>query len=588
MTSPSQPLNIKSNPRLALGNDSDVQPSSYTPSQGTPDLRALRAQYAGTPPPPNIPLRGAGTPTSRAGAAGASSSATSLLPTPPSNNELSPSPLRPGPQPVSALSATRQTPTGTSSSDSALPAPTPTSIADLDDLPAEEKAKVLARHLVAKEQRTKAATYDAPSKSVAGSVKDAAVISSAATGSDVGLPSSRKSSSSALARVAREDSEPFPIPYDAHGADVTHDIYKWHTDQRRQAATRVRSASVHAGPSQAPHPAFEHIHEPGGFRRNYVLLRANEQGGEEPRILNNFIDFLLLFGHFAGEDLEEDDDDDKDDEENLTPPLDEPLSTGLPDVNERTNLLGSPQVSRSRSRTRRRKNSVSRQGTATVTQAVLMLLKAFVGTGVLFLGRAFLNGGLLFSLVTFTFIAFISLYSFLLLVKTKFVISGSFGDIGGTLYGPWMRYLILGSIVVSQMGFVAAYTIFVAENLQAFAMGVTNCLKLVPVQHLILVQLVVFLPLVLVRDLAKLSSTALVADAFILVGLVYIFGSEVAIIAQQGVAEVKMFNPRDFSLFVGTAVFSFEGIGLVIPITDAMREPHKFPKALTGVMVFLL
>jgi len=77
----------------------------------------------------------------------------------------------------------------------------------------------------------------------------------------------------------------------------SHDIYKWHTDQRRQVA-RIRSQSF-AGPSQAPHPAFEHIHEPGGFRRNYVLLRANEQGTEEPEILNNFIDFLLLFGHFV-------------------------------------------------------------------------------------------------------------------------------------------------------------------------------------------------------------------------------------------------------------------------------------------------
>jgi proton-coupled amino acid transporter len=77
----------------------------------------------------------------------------------------------------------------------------------------------------------------------------------------------------------------------------SHDIYKWHTDQRRQTG-RVRSQS-YAGPSQVPHPAFEHIHEPGGFRRNYVLLRANEQGTEEPQILNNFIDFLLLFGHFV-------------------------------------------------------------------------------------------------------------------------------------------------------------------------------------------------------------------------------------------------------------------------------------------------
>lgn len=39
-------------------------------------------------------------------------------------------------------------------------------------------------------------------------------------------------------------------------------------------------------------------------------------------------------------------------------------------------------------------------------------------------------------------------------------------DIGGTLYGPWMRYAILTSITISQIGFVAAYTIFVSENLR--------------------------------------------------------------------------------------------------------------------------
>lgn len=37
-------------------------------------------------------------------------------------------------------------------------------------------------------------------------------------------------------------------------------------------------------------------------------------------------------------------------------------------------------------------------------------------------------------------------------------------DIGGFLYGPWFRYTILASIAISQLGFVATYTIFVAEN----------------------------------------------------------------------------------------------------------------------------
>jgi len=73
---------------------------------------------------------------------------------------------------------------------------------------------------------------------------------------------------------------------------------------------------------------------------------------------------------------------------------------------------------------------------------------------------------MLFSAVTLILIALISLFSFLLLVETKSVVPGSFGHIGGTIYGKWMRRAILTSVVVSQLGFVAAYTIFVAENLQ--------------------------------------------------------------------------------------------------------------------------
>ncbi len=40
---------------------------------------------------------------------------------------------------------------------------------------------------------------------------------------------------------------------------------------------------------------------------------------------------------------------------------------------------------------------------------------------------SFFNGGLLFSSITLSTVALVSLYSFLLLVKTKFVVSGSFG-----------------------------------------------------------------------------------------------------------------------------------------------------------------
>jgi proton-coupled amino acid transporter len=41
-------------------------------------------------------------------------------------------------------------------------------------------------------------------------------------------------------------------------------------------------------------------------------------------------------------------------------------------------------------------------------------------------------------------------------------------------------------------------------------------------------------------------------------------------------------NPQSFCR---TAVFSFEGIGLVIPIAESMAEPERFPRALSGVMI---
>jgi len=195
---------------------------------------------------------------------------------------------------------------------------------------------------------------------------------------------------------------------------------------------------------------------------------------------------------------------------------------------------------------------------------------------------------MLFSAVTLVVIALVSLLSFLLLVETKTIVPGSFGDIGGVLYGKAMRETILASIVVSQLGFVCAYTIFIAENLQAFIMAITKCKTLLPIQTLIFSQLIVFLPLSFIRNLAKLSVTALVADVFILIGIVYIASNEVAVIAQRGIAEIQWLNEKDFPLLIGTAVFSFEGIGLIIPITDSMQEPRKFPAVLTGVMAFLI
>jgi proton-coupled amino acid transporter len=83
--------------------------------------------------------------------------------------------------------------------------------------------------------------------------------------------------------------------------------------------------------------------------------------------------------------------------------------------------------------------------------------------------------------------------------------------------------------------------------------AITDCARILPIQYLIAVQIVVFLPLALVRNLARLSTTALVADVFIIAGLIYIFGSEAKMMARTGPGHVELFNPKDWTLMIGCA-----------------------------------
>jgi proton-coupled amino acid transporter len=150
-----------------------------------------------------------------------------------------------------------------------------------------------------------------------------------------------------------------------------------------------------------------------------------------------------------------------------------------------------------------------------------------------------------------------------------------------------MRQLILASIVISQIGFVAAYTVFTAQNLQAFIRAVSDCKASIGIPLLILMQTAIFLPFSLLRDIGKLGFTALIADAFIMIGLAYLFYYDVITLNANGLADIIMFNEKDWTLFIGTAIFTFEGIGLIIPIQESMKHPTKFPRVLFCVMIII-
>lgn len=382
------------------------------------------------------------------------------------------------------------------------------------------------------------------------------------------------------------------------GGDMTRGIYKWTEDAHARYKTQRSKSFTHPRPEPDNETLdIDSIKVPGGFRRNYIRRTAQspaahasnaESGQAGPRhqpqlFTSSFLEFLSIYGHFAGEQLEEDDED-------LLPG--EYFSSGEDEFesdeesdDDREPMEDSALLTPSRRKRRRRNRGGS--GNNSPMNAALLLLKSFVGTGVLFLPRAYLSGGMVFSSLVMLGVAAISYYCFVLLVTTRLKVVGSYGDIGGILYGPWMRNLILTSIVISQMGFVAAYTIFTAENLQAFILAASNCVTFIPVTYLILMQMVIFLPFALFRDIGKLGFTALIADAFIVIGLAYLFYYDVLTLNNDGIADIVLFNKKDWSLFIGTAIFTFEGIGLIIPIQESMKSPAKFPKVMFIVMIII-
>ncbi|OBA20975.1 hypothetical protein METBIDRAFT_78080 [Metschnikowia bicuspidata var. bicuspidata NRRL YB-4993] len=364
-------------------------------------------------------------------------------------------------------------------------------------------------------------------------------------------------------RHLRPDAE---LALAAEGADVTRHIYRFGTD--KPPLQRSKSMSLVTGQDESRRgSSASSLNVPGGFRRQYVLAHS---GKRRPTLLTrNFVEFLSIYGHFAGEDLEDDDavachyspykyDAGSDEETPLVP---------------------------------RTPDSYNPAGTASDAKAYFLLVKAFVGTGVLFLPKAFASGGLVFLAAMLFLFGLLSYWCYVVLVYAKLALRVSgFSEMGRVCYGTWFQQLILLSIVLSQVGFVATYIVFTAENLRAFLVNVSSYETADwNIVWFIALEACVLTPLSLVRDITRLSLLALLANVFIMVGLVTIvcftamelLGNSL----QPGPGVHYLFNKDEFSLFVGVAIFAFEGIGLIIPIQESMIYPDHFPRVLRSVVL---
>ncbi|XP_023568933.1 proton-coupled amino acid transporter 2 isoform X4 [Octodon degus] len=233
-----------------------------------------------------------------------------------------------------------------------------------------------------------------------------------------------------------------------------------------------------------------------------------------------------------------------------------------------------------------------------------------MGTGILGLPLAVKNAGILMGPLSLLVMGFVAGHCMHVLVRCaqRFCrrLNKPFMDYGETVMraleaspsawlqtrARWGRHLVSFFLVVTQLGFCCVYIVFLADNLKQVveaANGTTNnchsneTAVLTPTMDSRLYMLA-FLPvlvlLVLVRNLRVLTGFSLLANISMLVSLL-ITAQHIA----QGIPDPSRLplvaSWKTYPLFFGTAIFSFESIGVVLPLENKMKDARHFPAILT-------
>jgi proton-coupled amino acid transporter len=369
-------------------------------------------------------------------------------------------------------------------------------------------------------------------------------------------------------------------PLKSPGGDIIRHI-QHQMGNLEDVPSHLRRSSSFSGVSDRRESSASDINKPGGFRREYLINKSIQENNQPPNFLtSNFIEFLSIYGHYAGENLTDDDDDDENDENDENEAFEDVFD-------EDSSLLTNERRPNFPKSIPKRKILASKKGTTSVAKTYFLLFKSLVGSGVLFLPRAFYNGGLLFSFITLITFGILTYFCYFVLIQSKNELKlASFGELGYKTHGKPLKICILISIIFSQLGFVGTYILFTAENLGSFLNQKFNLN--VTAATIVIVQCALLVPFVLIRNLTKLSFISLVSSICIVVGLSIIFYFTGLNLLNNGLGpNVVKFNSNSWSMLIGVAVTAFEGIGLVLPIESSMANPEKFPEVLSISMIII-
>ncbi|KAF5299699.1 hypothetical protein FQA39_LY11494 [Lamprigera yunnana] len=223
------------------------------------------------------------------------------------------------------------------------------------------------------------------------------------------------------------------------------------------------------------------------------------------------------------------------------------------------------------------------------------LLKGNVGPGIFSMGYAFKNSGMVMGLVLVPFLSLICVHSqhvllnaarhvksvlhlkqnpdFATTVELCFIV----GSPRLKKWAPFMKTTVNLFICLTQLGFCCVYFVFISKNIQQvmdnyrlhYSVHAHMAFILVPILLICLLQNLKYLaPISLVANLLTLGAIA----------ITLYYCCQPPFMDVVGAATIQQ-----FPIFFGTTLYAFEGIALVLPLQNEMRQPQKFEMPL-GVL----
>ncbi|XP_058832722.1 proton-coupled amino acid transporter-like protein CG1139 [Topomyia yanbarensis] len=220
---------------------------------------------------------------------------------------------------------------------------------------------------------------------------------------------------------------------------------------------------------------------------------------------------------------------------------------------------------------------------------LMHMLNGNLGTGILAMPNAFKNSGLYVGFFGIFIMGVICTHSMHILVRCSHelcrryqVPSISFSEMGRYAFesGPNALYrlgrlvgvLINCFLMVMQIGFCCVYYLFVAVNLCDFLAYLSIQVDVLTVLLCLLVPLTA---MNMIRTLKYLTPTSLVASVLAISGITIAFMFLLQDLPHSSsVAPISEWSTMP--LYFGTAMYAFEGIGVILPLENNMKTPKDF------------